>query len=378
MKQVWICIGISAGVFFGSFGTVLAAESITFSDVPQTHWAAGAIEKMRKDEILNGYSDGTFRPDQTVTCAEFIKMAVSALGERKEASFLDGHWGKPWYEQGKQLGWYIKEDIGEGELDFELNRGRMALIAAGFFKTAAERSGAEQTEKDWLKLYSEAEAAIADVDAQTEYEYEIVCTYVNGILKGYPDGTFRPDLFLTRAEAAVVVQRLTEVRDLFGTGGFGNRIPDFSALSGDLILDLKAAWSSEVWESRTEDEEEERYVAFRAGDSYRMNPAGLPKGALCITYCYPYEYNDWFFVHYGRGILKRPEPEKERARIAAVLKRMVPAYAEVILNELDRLAALNNQKDEEEFGNLKFDGWQMSAALGGGRISLCLWPELSL
>lgn len=55
------------------------ADAATFSDI-NDHWAKVYIEKAVEKNIVNGYGDGTFRPDASVTRAEFITMFNNALG----------------------------------------------------------------------------------------------------------------------------------------------------------------------------------------------------------------------------------------------------------------------------------------------------------
>src|SRR5690606_35797602 len=45
-----------------------------YSDVEGTHWAASKIDEITRHRIINGYLDGTFRPDQDITRAEAVKM----------------------------------------------------------------------------------------------------------------------------------------------------------------------------------------------------------------------------------------------------------------------------------------------------------------
>jgi hypothetical protein len=45
-----------------------------FKDVPETHWAYEAIEELSEMGIINGYEDGTFKPDEAVTRAELATM----------------------------------------------------------------------------------------------------------------------------------------------------------------------------------------------------------------------------------------------------------------------------------------------------------------
>ena len=43
---------------------------MTFKDVTNEHWAAKVIEEFASKGIVNGYKDGTFRPDEPITRAE--------------------------------------------------------------------------------------------------------------------------------------------------------------------------------------------------------------------------------------------------------------------------------------------------------------------
>ncbi|WP_244562709.1 S-layer homology domain-containing protein [Paenibacillus uliginis] len=55
------------------------AATTQFSDVKSTHWAASAITKGVSTGYVDGYTNGTFKPDASVTRAEFVKMVVSAM-----------------------------------------------------------------------------------------------------------------------------------------------------------------------------------------------------------------------------------------------------------------------------------------------------------
>ena len=57
-----------------------AATATNFTDVPATHWAAGYVKIANQKEIISGYGDGTFGPDDEVTYEQAIKMLVCALG----------------------------------------------------------------------------------------------------------------------------------------------------------------------------------------------------------------------------------------------------------------------------------------------------------
>lgn len=370
----------------------------TFSDVKAEDWYYQAVKDMSRKGVIEGYPDGSFRPSKTVTCGEFIKMAAAAAGvtENELAGEEDRpkHWALPWYEKGLDLNWYTKDDMGAGKMDRKINRGQMALIAEGVLETVSGK-GAEENDK-WLDSYSQWMAEISDVDARTPYEYEIICAYGNGILTGYPDGSFRPGGFLSRAEAAVVISRLVDAAAKAGAaslnaetqpagkGGAGklpeaesSNTKDFSALNGDLISDLKAVWKEDLWDSwngKGEDNGND-YAAFRAGDSYQSNPAGLPKGTLIIGYSYPYNGNDWFSSNFGRGLLDKPRTKEEENRILQVLKRAEPEGADVIADRFLKFCKLNYQKDESKSENFKAGNRQVTLDIREGRVTVYLWPS---
>jgi hypothetical protein len=52
---------------------------ISFKDVKNSHWAYDEIAKAANENIVNGYSDNTFRPDRTITRAETSIMLANGL-----------------------------------------------------------------------------------------------------------------------------------------------------------------------------------------------------------------------------------------------------------------------------------------------------------
>ena len=59
--------------------SVALAAASPFSDVPANNWAYGAINKLAKDGIINGYGDGAFRGDRTMTRNEMASVVANAL-----------------------------------------------------------------------------------------------------------------------------------------------------------------------------------------------------------------------------------------------------------------------------------------------------------
>jgi len=70
-----------------------AAGATKFADVPADHWATGYINVAVDVGVINGYPDGTFKPENQVTFAEAIKMIVAALGYTPKAEAMGGYPG---------------------------------------------------------------------------------------------------------------------------------------------------------------------------------------------------------------------------------------------------------------------------------------------
>jgi hypothetical protein len=55
--------------------------TLAFPDVDSNHWAAAEIKLLSEQGVIVGYPDGTFKPDENVTRAEFAAMAIRALNQ---------------------------------------------------------------------------------------------------------------------------------------------------------------------------------------------------------------------------------------------------------------------------------------------------------
>ena len=64
---------------FAALSVTAAANA--FPDVSDNYWAAPQIKLLSEQGVIVGYPDGTFKPDDNVTRAEFASMAIKALGQ---------------------------------------------------------------------------------------------------------------------------------------------------------------------------------------------------------------------------------------------------------------------------------------------------------
>jgi hypothetical protein len=62
--------------------TAVSVLAFQFPDVPKSHWAAPQIDLLSEQGVIVGYPDGTFKPDDNVTRAEFASMSIRALGQQ--------------------------------------------------------------------------------------------------------------------------------------------------------------------------------------------------------------------------------------------------------------------------------------------------------
>jgi len=62
-----------------------------FTDVPESHWASGYIEKAASLEIISGYGDGRFGPDDEVTYEQALTMIIQSLNLGSEAIAAGGY-----------------------------------------------------------------------------------------------------------------------------------------------------------------------------------------------------------------------------------------------------------------------------------------------
>jgi hypothetical protein len=114
-----------------------------FSDVSVGHWAAGFIKESADMQLVNGYPDGTFKPNNPLTRAETVKILTLFDGLKieavKEKPFTDVsvvHWAAPYINAAKNAGFigYIKEPTFAPKRDLTRAEAAWILSKTGFVK----------------------------------------------------------------------------------------------------------------------------------------------------------------------------------------------------------------------------------------------------
>ena len=183
---------------------VLAASmamSVTAFGAPtdiQGHWAQNTINKWVDKGDISGYPDGTFRPNNMITRAEFVVLVNNAMGYTKSgyAYFSDvpsHYWGKNAIQTGVAAG-YIS---GDGNGIFRPNDPVTRQEAAAMISRILDLKQNESRAYRYTDSYAISNWAKGVVGAVSEA----------GIMAGYPDGSFGPNKVLTRAEAVLALDK---------------------------------------------------------------------------------------------------------------------------------------------------------------------------
>lgn len=176
----------------------LFCAAFTFSDVRPGEWYAENIEAMAAEGLLRGYEDGTFRPDGTITYAEFVSVAARCVGAG--ASQSGAHWASGYMKRAYESGWYDYDEICESDFDKPITRQMAVKIVDLAFNVPQN----EQENNAYYKYMT----SIKDFnEIPGRYGYLVVRAYNNGILTGDENGNFNPASGLTRAEACAIIMR---------------------------------------------------------------------------------------------------------------------------------------------------------------------------
>lgn len=151
-------------------------------------------KKTSQKSFIAGYPNGLFKPDSSVTRAEAAQMLwvlENATASNLKADFKDAK--DSWYNQAlnytRSKGMLLAKD-GNIRPDVPMTRGEFVRM---LYPLLADKSGGPR---------------FNDI-AGHEFEAAILRASANGIIKGYPDGSFKPDGKVTRAETVTMLNKLS-------------------------------------------------------------------------------------------------------------------------------------------------------------------------
>ncbi|WP_162848322.1 S-layer homology domain-containing protein [Paenibacillus nanensis] len=207
-----------------------AAPSAGFSDT-KGHWAEATIKDMVNRGILDGYADGTFRPEEPVKIDQFVKMLILSYsdlhpnGTRSwNSAFLaslslenqtilqqdyryfsfepsaSGYWAKEFIDIASDLHFINKSRYTDFQADMTREN-----VAEVIYYTLQETEFLEDS------VFGQKMAqAYGDINSATEREQRFIAeALVKGIMEGFPNGFFGVGQKVTRAQALIILERLT-------------------------------------------------------------------------------------------------------------------------------------------------------------------------
>lgn len=192
-----LIIGAATVAYAGTENTQSAGNT-NYKDLKTTNWAYKYVNPLTQKGVVKGYTDGSFKPNNTVTYGEFIKLCLVAETREDIGNSKTGNWAKKYYNKALELGYFGSTDIKESQLNRQIPRCDMALIISNILGEMK------------IDNYSSLESNLKDIDSSVKNDYDIVKSYASGIITGYEDGSFKPNNTLTRAESSTVVYRLID------------------------------------------------------------------------------------------------------------------------------------------------------------------------
>jgi hypothetical protein len=195
--NVFITAVIIFTMIFSSISAVVADNLL--SDI-KGHWAQDTIEDLVNRRIIEGYPDGTFRPNNNITRAEFTSLLVRAFdlksGLGKVFSDTADHWARDYIKTANYHGLvngYSDTLFGP---DDPVTREQIAAMVVNATKAGSVNES--ETFTDSAQISAWAKEPVAKAAAA-------------GLITGYPDGSFKPKANATRAEAAVILDRSMKI-----------------------------------------------------------------------------------------------------------------------------------------------------------------------
>ena len=184
-----IMIALLLAILIASSGIVESAQ-IEFKDI-SSHWAKDIIIETASKGFINGYEDGSFKPDNMIS----VKEALAILGRyaMSNQELVNNQVADYQIEPNSKNWGYL-------EVNFAMDRMPMNIFAGSESSRAITR---EETAYIISNLFKGIEGTekvqISDIN-NSKFQAEVQNLVAGGIINGFPDGSFKPKLQITRAE----------------------------------------------------------------------------------------------------------------------------------------------------------------------------------
>ncbi len=228
-----------------------------FNDIRNDYWAKESIDYLSDSEIINGYSDGSFKPNQTITRIQTAIMITKALDldttNLPSIDYKDVSEDMTGY---KSIAAVTKEGIFSGSngqfMPYKpLTRAEMAVVLTSMY----------EIDSTWEEDFTDI--------SSNHWAYHAIETIADyGITTGYPDKTFRPNNPTTRAQFSVFMHNVLE-----------NEAFDYSSTTDEEKSDQTTDKDDNTEDQAEESEREFTFKGIGIGDSEQtvLDVLGEPK-----------------------------------------------------------------------------------------------------
>ncbi|WP_168198345.1 S-layer homology domain-containing protein [Crassaminicella thermophila] len=187
VKNMIITVSVVGCMTFSVFA------DIKFSDI-DNHWARKFITDLTNRNIIAGYPDGTFKPDNDITVLEFTALALKGKNISIPKTDI---WYQGILDAAMTEGIILEGEFKTDEYNEPIERGEMARIVVRALK---------ENKLVWDTQFSD------DSNIPSELKGYIKKANKLGIINGYPDNTFR-DGNATRAEASTMISQMLNIME---------------------------------------------------------------------------------------------------------------------------------------------------------------------
>ncbi|MBP1993047.1 DUF4838 domain-containing protein [Paenibacillus eucommiae] len=234
---VFTSFGTSVAPAFGASSDSsrdVSVSSPAFSDL-SGHWAEKQVEKWVEDRQIEGYEDGTFRPDNKVSRGEIFALInrsfeFTAAADIRFSDLDSSYWAYGDAAKAVQAGYvqgYADGTIGAKR---SISRQEIAVMIARLLDLSQQ-----STEK--------IESGFTDAGQIAPWAAEAVAAAAAvKVMEGYPDKSFQPSASITRAEAVVTLERALKLKAqetlVYSKAGTYGPVSGVQTIQGNVVVEV--------------------------------------------------------------------------------------------------------------------------------------------
>lgn len=203
--------------------TIVNASETVFSDI-SGHWAESRIKEAVKIGFVTGYQDGTFKPNATVTRAEFATLLNNAMKNQNTAviklkDIKESDWYYKQIQKAVAVGFFSGYDDNTFRPNNPITRQEVAKVINSTITTGNIDGVGATLLSDYNSIQDWAKSSV-NVAFNKSY------------IMGYPEKLYKPTKALTRAEAVKIIYEILDNENI----ELGFNITNYDELYNDAVV----------------------------------------------------------------------------------------------------------------------------------------------